>query len=160
MGGQSLSNQARRQQRMKRAHSITFTLFIKPEEDKEQRKEQFLSLIPLDIEKEKLKLKETTSTGFNDRKITVLGLKLQKERHTNEFIDYLVAHLSGAQKQQLVEQENRLDDNCDYFLRFQKDHLPKLVLTEKGDCVHVKMSIAAFPKKKEQAKPIIKEIFK
>lgn len=145
---------------MKRVHNITFTIFIKPKEDKEERKKQFLSLISLDLEKEKIRLKETTNTGFNDKKIVILEVRLEKERHTNAFIDFLVENLSGAQKQQILAQSNRLDDQCDFFLRFKKDPLPKLVLTEKGDCVHVKMSIAAFPKKKENAYPRIKEIFK
>ncbi|MBN1275579.1 hypothetical protein JXA12_04795 [Candidatus Woesearchaeota archaeon] len=145
---------------MRRAHTITLTTFVKPEEDKEAIKEQLLSLAPLDLEKEGLVVKEAHATGFNDRKITILSLTLQKERHTNAWLDHLRGRLSGAQKQQLLEQENRLDQDCQFYLRFQKKHLPKLVLIDGGDCVHVRMSIAAFPKKRERALMLMREILK
>ncbi|MBD3209676.1 hypothetical protein GF367_04665 [Candidatus Woesearchaeota archaeon] len=145
---------------MKRAHTITFSTFIKPEEDEPAITKRFLSLIPLDLEQEKIPLQRTISTGFNERKILILKLKLTKERHTNAFLDFLNEKLSGAQQQQLREQEDRVDDHCHFYLRFQKQHLPKLVFTDKGDCIHCKISLAAFPKKRDIALRIVKEIFK
>ena len=144
---------------MRRAHSVTITSFVKPEEDLEQARQAFLSLIPFPLEEERLALDEAVAKGFNDRSITVLSLKLEKERHTNAFLANLSSRLSGAQKQQLLEQEDRLDARLDYFLRFRKQDLPLLVLTDKGECVHVKISLAAFPKSRERALAIIKEVF-
>jgi RNA binding exosome subunit len=144
---------------MRRANSITFTLFVTPEEDLEQAKQQLLSLIPFSLEEERLVMVSSVAKGFNDRSITILSVRLEKERHTNAFLDHLSSSLSGAQKQQLLEQEDRLDDDCDYFVRFRKDDLPLLVLTQRGDCVHVRMSVAAFPKTRERALAVIRDIF-
>ena len=54
------------------------------------------------------------------------------------------------------------DDDLNFFLRLEK---PKLFnheywITDSGDCMHIKINLAAFPKKKEKAAPLIKEIFK
>ena len=145
---------------MKRAHTITLTMFVLPGEDVEEQERLFLGLVPFSLADEGLSLQRSISKGFNDRDITVFSLRLEKERHTNAFLDAIAHRLSGAQKQQLISQENRLDDRLDFFLRFKKSSLPGRGLTDKGDCVHVRMSIAAFPKKKERALIIIKEIFK
>ena len=48
-------------------------------------------------------------------------------------------------------------------MRFDKDELIKnnnLVLTDKGNCFHVKISIAAFPKKRKIALENIHNIFR
>jgi len=145
---------------MKLAHAVNLRVFVKPEDDYEKDKEAFLSLIPFSLEDEKVSLQETKAEGFNERQIRILELQLDKQRHVKAFLEKLQGELSGAQKQQLLEQDDRLDDNCDFYLRFRKQDLPKLVLTDKGDCVHVRLSIAAFPKKRENASEAVKEIFK
>ena len=145
---------------MKQVHAVNLRMFIKPEDDYQKDKQAFLDLIPFSLEDEKVSLDETEAEGFNERKISVLSVDLGKQRHVKAFLKKLQDELSGAQKQQLVEQENRLDDNCDFYLRFRKQDLPKLVLTDHGDCVHVRLSIASFPKKREIAREVVKEIFK
>lgn len=145
---------------MKRLHNVVLSMFVKPEEDAQELERKFLSIVPFSLGEEKLALQKTVASGFNERKITILEIVLQKERHTNALLDHLVRHLSGAQKQQLLGQDNRLDDDCDFFLRFKKEALPQLILTNGGDCLHVKLSIAAFPKRRQAAEGVIKEIFK
>ncbi|MFP4524413.1 MAG: RNA-binding domain-containing protein [Candidatus Woesearchaeota archaeon] len=145
---------------MKLAHAVNLRTFIKPEDDYEADKQAFLGLIPFSLEDEKVPLQETDAKGFNERQIVILEVQLDKQRHVKAFLEKLQAELSGAQKQQLLEQDDRLDDECDFYLRFRKKDLPRLVLTDKGDCVHVRLSIAAFPKKRENAREAVKEIFK
>ena len=144
---------------MKYVHNITFSVFIKPDESLETIKEQLVQLIPLDIEEEKLQLIQSEVTGITSN-ITILELTLKKERHTNAFLDAFKEKLSSEQLEQLRTQENRLDEQLFYFIRLDKDKLPELILTDSGHCVHIKMSIAAFPKKKENALNIVKELFK
>ena len=93
--------------------------------------------------------------------ITILELLVEKERHTKAFLEHFIADLSSDQKSVLLSQENRLDDECHFFIRLDKKSLldGKLVITDSGDCFHIKMSIAAFPKKKEQARKVIEELF-
>lgn len=145
---------------MKRAHSIVISAFVKDGEDEDAIRQSIRSLVPFSLEDEKLALQESSVTGLSGGKILVLELRLQKERHTSMFLDALASNLSGAQKQQLCEQENRIDQECNAFLRFRKKDFPRLVLTDGGDCIHVRLSLAAFPKKREHALLLFKEIFK
>lgn len=144
---------------MKRAHNVTLTVFVKDGEDEASLKEGLLSLLPFSAEEEKIAIERSVSTGLSGNRIVILSLRLEKERHTSAFLDSLRERLSGAQREQLLEQRNRLDDRCDYFLRFEKGSLPGLVLTDGGECVHVRIGVAAFPKRPEVAWGVVKEMF-
>lgn len=148
---------------MKYAHSIKLNVFSKETDDYNGISNKIKSFFPFDLEKEKINLKKTVAFGFEDKKITILEMILTKERHIKGFIKNLSKNLDDEQKNRiLIESESRLDENLDFFLRFAKDELiknNKLVLTDSGDCFHLKMSIAAFPKKRSIALGIIKNIF-
>ena len=145
---------------MKLAHTIVVSLFSKEEQDHERMKGVLKDFFPFSLEEEKIKIDESSAAGMTGSRIRMLEVKLEKERHTTAFLQDLAGRLSGAQRQQIVEQENRVDDSCQFFLRFQKDALPDLVLTDGGDCLHVRVALAAFPKKREVALGLVKEIFK
>ena len=79
------------------------------------------------------------------------------------FLNNLVENLDEEQRKLILSQlESRLDDNLDFFLRFDKEEYlknNKLKLTDSGNCFHIEMSIAAFPKKREIGMEIVKKIF-
>jgi len=145
------------------AHNIHMTVFCKPEDDAGLVTEKLLFLVPLDFKKEKIELKRTNSTGFNEKKITILEVYLEKESHTNLFLNNLTKNLTDEQKLLIKKQaESRLDDELNFFLRFDKLKLineGRLWLTDKGDCFHIRIKIAAFPHKREVALKIINKIF-
>ena len=149
---------------MKFANNIKLRVFIKPEEDAVQIEKKFLELLPFDLEKEKLTPEKKTATGFSQKQITIIEITLAKDRHTNSFIRHLVENLSHETKELILRQaESRLDDELNFFLRFDKAKLleeNKFWLTEKGDCFHIKINIASFPRKKERALEIIRKLFK
>lgn len=153
---------------MKYCHTITVNIFIKPEditqnpEIKEKAKYAIKSLLPLDWEKEKISINEIKAEGFNGRQIIIYELKMQKEKETNAFIKHLTSKLSNDQKDFLrIEKESRLDENDDFFIRLDRKKLLDGIyeLTTSGDCFHIKMNIAAFPKKRENAIKVIDEMF-
>ncbi len=148
---------------MKTAHLIKLTVFSHPDEDIEEVQKRFLSFFPFNPEERKISLKKKNAVGFEDKKITILEISLEKQRHINEFLNNLTKNLDENQKNKILQQsESRLDQNLDFFLRFDKDELVKnnkLSLTDSGNCFHIKISIAAFPKKREIASNIIKKIF-
>jgi len=145
------------------AHNICLTVFCKPEEDIGLITEKLLFLVPFNIKKEKIKLKKTTAFGFNNKKIIISGIYLKKESHTNLFLANLAEKLTDEQKLLINKQaESRLDHELNFFLRLDKGRLVnenKLWLTDRGDCYHIKIKIASFPKKKEVALKIINKIF-
>ena len=145
---------------MKLAHTITLSCFVKKGEDEESLRQALIGMVPLDLELEKIKVHKTVAEGF-ENKIIILEITLEKESHTTKFIDHLKKELGSAQCETIASQENRVDDECYFYLRLDKKKLleKKYVVTDSGDCIHVKMSIAAFPKKREAAVAVVKKIF-
>ena len=57
---------------------------------------------------------------------------------------------------------SQLQKDLNFFVRFDKDQWVKngkLELTDAGNCFHLKIGIAAFPKKREIALNAIRELF-
>ena len=150
-------------------HNAKITIFLKPEEyfgNKEmveKIKNIFHSLVPIDFDKEKLQITEEEVTGFDERKIKILKFDITKEAHTKIFIKKLKEMLGEEQYSTLIKQkESRLDEDLFFYIRLDKEAMLKNVaeLTDNGDCVHIRLHIAAFPKNREAALKVIEEIFK
>ncbi len=148
---------------MKQAHHIELSVFAHQGEDAEAIKQTLASLVPLDFEEEKLVIKEQNATGFKDEKIKIFSLDLQKEHHTNTFLEALAQRLTTSQKEQLlIQRESRLDEDLNFFIRLDKPQLlqGKTEITDSGNCFHIKIHIAAFPAKRENALIVIDKLFK
>ena len=149
---------------MRLLNNAHLRVHIREDEDLEKIKKAFLSFFPFDLEKEKLQLKQTTAAGFEDKKIIILELHITKERQLNHFLKHLLNKLTTKQKEALLSQKEAiLDDELHFVIRFEKQNLTEndeLVLTEKGDCFHLKLGIAAYPAKRQPALNAIEKIFK
>lgn len=146
---------------MKTAHNITISVFSNEGEDSEKIKEGLIKLAALDMEKEKIKIEQEKAEGVLGNRIDIFKINLEKERHVKSFLRNLFSKLSQQQKELLVKQtETRVDDECRFFLRLDKNKLleGKYWITEKGDCYHIKILIAAYPAKKENAVEIVKKL--
>lgn len=149
---------------MKIAHSVKITVFVKEGEDESGIRKKLLELLPFDISSEKIELKRETARGFNEKLIIILGILLEKDRHIDSFLENLIKNLSSETKELILKQaESRMDNSCNFFLRFDKEKLLKeneLYLTDAGSCFHIKINVAAYPNKKEVALEIIRKLFK
>ena len=150
---------------MKVAHSVHASVFSheKGNEDSSKILSSLLDFFPFSLEDEKLKANKTIAHGFNEKNIIISEVVLLKDRHIRLFLDKLKEGMDVEMRQKIMLQAvSRLDDSLDFFLRFDKKawmESKKLVLTDSGECFHIKINIAAFPKKKEIALSIIKSIF-
>jgi RNA binding exosome subunit len=148
---------------MKITNSVTIKVFCKPEENQETIKQSLLKLLPFSLEQEKLQLTHTKATGFNDREISIFEITLSKDNHISQFIKHLKSLLSADTKQLILRQlETRLDEEFNFFIRLDKDRLINdnlCYITDSGSCFHIKINIAAFPKKREAAIKVIRSIF-
>ena len=150
---------------MKIANQIRIKVFSyeKFNENKELILDKFLELFPFNLKDEKIKLKKTEAKGFNEQKITIFEVTLTKEKHTNKFMENLIENLEQEQRKLILSQvESRLDDKLNFFLRFDKDEYmnnDKLNLTDSGNCFHIEISVAAFPKKREIGLGIVRKLF-
>lgn len=161
---------------MKLANNIKVTLFVKTAdkpvesvsqdlqrqgEDENSLKQKFLELFPFNLEEEKIVLKRSRATGFNQKEIIIYEVELNKDKHTNLFLKNLKEKLDEQQRIMLIRQEDRLDEHLNFFLRLDKESLlnGQYQVTDCGECFHIKISIAAFPRKREVALDIVKKIF-
>jgi len=148
---------------MKLTHNITITEFVREGENLDSVKQALKELIPFDLKQEKILLKEEITTGVDERQtIKILTIFLQKENHTKKFLWFLMTKLSAEQKELLLKQkESRTDNNLYFFIRLEKDKWNlsrEASITDGGNCVHIKILLAAFPAKKENALKIVDKI--
>lgn len=147
---------------MKYAHLLKLTVFSRENKNEELVLDSLSKLFPFSLEN-KVSVKKTSATGFNEKKIKIFEISLSKDSLINDFLENLVENLTEIQKGIIIKQaESRLDNGLDFFIRFDKDSWvkeKKLLLTDSGNCFHLKISIAAFPKKREVALKVIDGLF-
>lgn len=148
---------------MKYAYLIKLTAFSYEHENDGAILDAFLRFFPFNLDENKVAFNRTCASGFDERKIDLLEVILAKNNLINRFLKNLLSNLDENQRKLILEQaESRLDKNMGFFLRFDKDlwvKEKKLALTDSGKCFHIRISVAAFPKKRGIALNIIKKIF-
>ena len=146
---------------MKYFNNITVTVFSKPEEDESKILTSFKSLFPFDLKDKKIDLSIKSASTFNDRKIKIIETVLKKDTLTKKFLEFLLEKLSIEQKELLVYQkESRMDENLNFFIRLEKEKMFEGLyeITDDGNCFHIKMSVASFPKRRDVALKNISEL--
>lgn len=147
---------------MKLAHSIEIRVFCGEEESENEVIEGLKWLIPLDLEEQKIRIKRQNALGFGDRKISILEVMLEKEKHVTAFLKELFGRMQGPQKQMLLRQlDSRIDNDANFFIRLEKTIAIKnkgAVVTDGGNCYHVKIKIAAYPSNKGNAMKIARQM--
>ena len=107
---------------MKIAHSIKLNVFSYENENSDIVLDSFLKLFPFNLGENKVTLKKTNAQGFSELKITIFEIVLTKTNLIKQFLDFILNNLGQEQKQTILNQaESRLDDDLDFFIRFDKD---------------------------------------
>src|SRR3989338_736705 len=148
---------------MKYAHNVKISVFSHENENKEINLKAFLELFPFDIEKSKVKIEKTNAEGVNDNKIEILEVNLDRQKLVNDFLSSLVSKIKDTDKSTILSQlESRLDSGLHFFLRIDKEtwvNSREVMITDNGSCFHMRISVAAFPKKREIAINLMKSLF-
>ncbi len=140
---------------MRNFHNIQVSVFIHDNEDEEKILKKLKELFPFKIEKYLIR---EEATGIKKDKIIIYKVKIDKQSLTNKFMKHLVEQFNDKEKERLYFQlTSRLDDELNFFIRLDKKELlnDKFVLTDSGNCYHIKALVAAYPKRKEEAEEII-----
>jgi RNA binding exosome subunit len=147
---------------MKLIHNIKISVLF-DEKNKEVIKNTLLKILPKetieDLNNKKLKISEELIKGENN--LMMYKLNITKNKQCNLFFENLINNLDKEYLEDKITK--RIDENCKLFIRLDKDNLAsdKYNLTYCGNCFHIKMTIASYPKKKEIAQEmLIKEIKK
>lgn len=149
---------------MEIAHSAAIRVFCGEKENESEVMNGLKSLLPFDLEKEKITIQKQAAFGFSDKRINIFEVTLAKKRHVKAFLDGLLPRISGTDRQMLLRQlDSRVDNDANFFVRFEKETLAKrneLLVTDSGNCYHVKIKIAAYPSTKETAVRIMEVVLK
>ena len=95
--------------------------------------------------------------GLLEDKIIILSGVVSKKRYTKTFFKKL---LDSVDLEKLNDDlELKIDEKGNWFLRFDKDDAldEKWTILDKGDAIHLKVKIAAFPAKKQIAVDKVRE---
>jgi len=136
---------------IKMIHNIKFRAFVYENESVDEISEAILNILPeVEIEAEE-------AEGLLEDKILILTGVVSKKRYTKAFFNTL---LDSVDLDKLNDDlERKIDEKGNWFLRFDKtDALDeKLTILDKGDAIHLKIKIAAYPAKKQIAVDKVRE---
>jgi len=136
-------------------HNLSYRVFVYGTENEEKVREAISNLLPsAPIEKE-------ITEGYHHNTVVILQGKITKKREIKDFLEKLGTLKPSAKKRILRELENRMDERGNLFLRFDKQraYLGDLKVVEHGDAIHLKLKIAAYPARKEEALKVARQIF-
>ncbi|MCB9358676.1 hypothetical protein H6503_01975 [Candidatus Woesearchaeota archaeon] len=143
-------------------HNVHASVFIKEEEDYDAIKAGFLKIFPWNLRDAKILLMEKSVSTFNERKISILEVTVERNRQINELIAHILSKLSHSNIMMLLEQlPTRVDDDGNFFFRLSKSRIlqekPEYMIVDDGDCYHFKCHVASFPQSKENSIKIVQE---
>ncbi len=136
-------------------HNISYRVFVYGTEKEEKVREAVKVLFPNSSSQTDI------TEGYFKNPVLILYDKITRNHDIKEFIKIL-SNLDPQVKKRLFNELNsKMDDKGNLFLRFDKQraYLGKLKIIEHGDAIHVKIKIAAYPAKKENALKLAREIF-
>jgi len=136
-------------------HNISYRVFVYGTENEEKVREAIKTLFPDSSPKTDI------TEGHFKNQVLILNDKITKNREIKDFIKLLINLDSKTKKRILNQLDNKMDEKGNLFLRFDKQraYLGDLKIIEHGDAIHVKIKMAAYPAKKENAIKLAREIF-
>ena len=132
-------------------HNIKFRAFVYEDEDVDEISQAILNLLPeAEIEAEE-------AEGMLEDRILILSGVVSKKRYTKAFFNTLLENVDLDKLND--DLERKMDEKGNWFLRLDKtDALDeKWTILDKGDAIHLKVKVAAFPAKKEIAVDKVRE---
>jgi RNA-binding protein len=136
-------------------HNISYRAFVYGTENKEKVLESIKTLFPNSSPQ-----CEATE-GYYKNPVLILSNKIDKKKEIKDFVEKLSTMNDPARKRVLNRLEDKMDDNGNLFLRFDKQraYMGDLKIVEHGDSIHLKIKIAAYPAKKKVALEIARKLF-
>lgn len=148
--------------KMKFIHHISISIFVKEGEDSEKTLTALLEFLPEDLEKEKISIEKEEAKIDEGKNMDLYRVYLSKERHVKYTFKQLKDGLGPQQCERIILQENRVDEQGNLYIRIERKPFEEdgtVLLTDGGDCYHFKITLAAFPKTRENALAVVKKLF-
>lgn len=136
-------------------HNISYRTFVYGTENEEKVKKAVKTLFPNSSPQQEY------IEGYYQNPVLILHDKIERNRDIKDFIAKM-EHLPVSYRNKILDDlDRKMDDKGNLFLRFnkQKAYLDELEVVEHGDSIHVKIKIAAYPARKEQAMKIARKLW-
>jgi len=131
-------------------------------ENAEKTEDALKKFVPFNLEEKKLKIDTKRSSGFGEKEIIVKSIEINKMQLAKKTFEHITAMLDENSRIVIFNTiESRLSDDFHFFIRLDKIKMleGEAVVTDSGDCFHIKASITSFPQKKESAIEELRELF-
>lgn len=138
--------------------SAVVSLHAHATEDEQKLLEIIRSFVPPSVE-----VHRSCMQGHHGNPIVVFESRIDQKNELKEFWRTLLSRMDEATISELRKLvRERMDESCFLYLRFDKQAAldGKLVLTETGDSVHLKLKVIAFPAKREIAAAKVMDFLK
>jgi RNA binding exosome subunit len=129
-------------------HRIQLEAFCHATEDESRVEKAMLSFIPFDIrDKKDLAVSKERIIGTFGNPITILRLELTRSRDTRAVVDFIKGKLGEEGRREISKcMEERLSEDCQFWVRFDKQEAYKGRLVLGGDdTIQLKGKVAAYP---------------
>lgn len=146
---------------LKMIDNITLRVITHATED-EFKVKKALNFFLTDIEAKSEKSNDIQTEGYYGNPIIVTEVKISKKKELNKFINFCKLNLSIDDKHIIKSELNeRLDENLNFFLRFDKQQAfkNKLKLISCDDAIFIKIKIKTYPKSINKAYLVLEELF-
>jgi RNA-binding protein len=136
-------------------HNLSYRAFVYGTESEVKVREAIHTMLPMahpEIE---------ITKGYYKNQVLILHGKTSKNSEIKLLLEKLQNLNLNDKKKIHNELHDRMDSRGNLFLRFDKQnaYLGDLKLVEHGDALHLKLKIAAYPAKKEEAIKVARKIF-
>lgn len=148
---------------MKYAHAVKLRAIVRPDRE-ESVKEAMIGLLgrPVSavLDEEEISFDRDEAEDFSGNDIVFVRTAFEKTRNTNDVLRTLRDNLPEGDRQMVVDQMDRLDEDLHFHLRLDLDSFldGAYILTEDGDCLHIRIKVAAYPAKQERAVGVVHEM--
>jgi len=145
-------------------HYIYLRTSAQATEDPEKVRSALKLLLPppgQSAKKDTINVHEIVTTGYHGNSIIVMEAELKRNMDCQYVVDRIREHLGPAGISRLTaELENRVDDDCNLYIRFNKQeaYLGKLMTTAKSDSILVRIKIKAYPARPDIAIQIARSL--
>ena len=135
--------------------SATVSTFAHATEDEQKVIAALRILLSSDVEIKKTKLK-----GHHGNPIISFEASIKQKKTLRELWQRMVEKLRAGDFERLSGMaSDRIDESCCLYLRFDKQqaHAGELALTGRGDAIHLRLKVTAYPARREVAAKLIEE---
>lgn len=145
-------------------HYIYLRTSAQATEDPEKVRSALKLLLPppgRSAKKDSTMVHEIVTTGYHGNPIILMEAELNRNKDCQYVFDRIREHLGPAGISRLAtELENRVDDDCNLYIRFNKQeaYMGKLITTAKSDSILVRIKIKAYPARADNAIQIARSL--